>query len=69
MDSVARQRVKAHSLASILLEAGVVTEDQIEAGLELRQQTGRRIGEALVELGAVTEVDLGWALRAHSTPT
>jgi len=59
---VSRQRVKAHSLASILLEAGVVTDEQIEAGLELRQQTGRRIGEALVELGAVTEVDLGWAL-------
>lgn len=63
MDSVSRrERVKAHSLASILLEAGVVNEDQIEAGLELRQQTGKRIGEALVELGAVTEVDLGWAL-------
>jgi MSHA biogenesis protein MshE len=55
-------RVKAHSLGSILVEAGVVTEEQIEAGLEHRQKTGCRIGEALVQLGIVTEVDLGWAL-------
>lgn len=51
-----------HGLASILLDAGVVTAEQIEQGLERHRETGLRIGETLVEIGAATEEDIGWAL-------
>ena len=51
-----------YGLAALLLDAGVVTADQVEAGLARTRETGSRIGEALVEIGAATEVDIGWAL-------
>lgn len=51
-----------HGLAAILLDAGVVTAEQIERGLERHRETGLRIGETLVEIGAATEEDIGWAL-------
>lgn len=52
----------ARSLTSILLEAGVVTIEQVDAGLVRQRTTGLRIGETLVEMGAATEEDIGWAL-------
>ncbi|MEP7027002.1 MAG: ATPase, T2SS/T4P/T4SS family [Candidatus Eisenbacteria bacterium] len=55
------QRV-ARNITSILLEAGVVTQEQIELGLVRQRETGLRIGETLVQSGAVTEEDVGWAL-------
>jgi type II secretory ATPase GspE/PulE/Tfp pilus assembly ATPase PilB-like protein len=55
-------RVNSRTITAILIEAGVVTAEQVEAGLALQRQTGRRIGESLVELGAVSEEDIGWAL-------
>jgi type II secretory ATPase GspE/PulE/Tfp pilus assembly ATPase PilB-like protein len=56
--------VNSRTITAILVDAGVVTPEQVDAGLVLQRQTGRRIGESLVELGAATEVDIGWAL-AH----
>lgn len=55
-------RAHARTLTSILLEAGVVTNEQVESGLIRQRSTGLRIGETLVELGAATEEDIGWAL-------
>lgn len=55
-------RPYARTLASILLEANVVRQDQVEAALIRQRSTGLRIGETLVELGAATEEDIGWAL-------
>ena len=49
-------------IASILLDAGVVTGEQIDAALARQLTTGLKIGETLIELGAVTEEDIGWAL-------
>lgn len=57
-------RVNSRTITAILVDAGAVTTEQVEAGLVLQRQTGRRIGESLVELGAVSEEDIGWAL-AH----
>ncbi len=54
--------VKARTLASILVDAGVITPDQVDAALVLQRSTGLRIGETLVEMGAATEEDIGWAL-------
>jgi type II secretory ATPase GspE/PulE/Tfp pilus assembly ATPase PilB-like protein len=52
------------NITAILVEAGAVTRDQVVVALARQQETGRRIGEALVELGFVSEEDIGWAL-AH----
>jgi type II secretory ATPase GspE/PulE/Tfp pilus assembly ATPase PilB-like protein len=51
-------------VTAILVDAGVVTDAQVEAGLVRQRETGRRIGESLVEMGFVSEEDIGWAL-AH----
>jgi type II secretory ATPase GspE/PulE/Tfp pilus assembly ATPase PilB-like protein len=40
----------------------VVTVEQVERGVLRQRETGLRIGETLVEMGAVTEADVGWAL-------
>ncbi len=50
------------TITDILLEAGVVTTEQIDAALDSQRDSGTRIGEALVELGAASESDIGWAL-------
>jgi MSHA biogenesis protein MshE len=50
------------TITAILVDAGVVTDAQVEAGLALQRQTGRRIGVSLVELGFVSEEDIAWAL-------
>lgn len=55
------QRV-SKNITAILLEAGVVTPEQVERGVLRQRETGLRIGETLVEMGAVTEEDVGWAL-------
>lgn len=55
-------RVYARTITSILVEAGVVTPEQVDAGLVRQRTTGLRIGETLVEMGAATESDIGWAL-------
>lgn len=51
-----------HGLTELLVDAGVVTDEQIQAGLARQRETGLRIGETLVEIGAATEEDIGWAL-------
>lgn len=50
------------NITVILLEAGVVTPEQVEFGVLRQRETGLRIGETLVEMGVVTEEDVGWAL-------
>lgn len=57
-----RSVFKTHGLTSLLLEAGLITQVHIDAALVRQRETGRRIGETLVEMGAVTEEDMGWAL-------
>jgi type II secretory ATPase GspE/PulE/Tfp pilus assembly ATPase PilB-like protein len=49
-------------ITDILLEAGVVTAEQIQTALEYQRSAGVRVGEALVELGAASEHDIAWAL-------
>jgi len=55
-------RTGTHYISEILLAAGVVTEQHIAAALAQQGRTGQRMGEALVELGAATENDIGLAL-------
>ena len=52
-------------LSDILLATGLITQAQIEAGLRAQKRTRRLLGETLVDLGFITEDDLGWALSNH----
>ena len=56
------QRLQNTRITDILVEAGVVTLEQVEAALESQRETGLRVGEQLVAMGAATEEDIGWAL-------
>jgi type IV pilus assembly protein PilB len=55
-------RTQTRYLTEILVEAGVVTPEQVDEALKRQRETGLRTGETLVELGIATEVDIGWAL-------
>ncbi|HJW15041.1 MAG TPA: MSHA biogenesis protein MshE, partial [Thermoanaerobaculia bacterium] len=49
-------------MTSILLDCGLVTPDQVDQAVSRQTETGRMIGETLVELGFTTEESIIWAL-------
>ena len=49
-------------LGQVLVRRGLVTDEQIEAALEHQRGSGKRLGEALVDMGALDERDLVEAL-------
>ena len=59
MDSTPRP---TRRMTSILLDCGLVTSEQIEEAVSRQTETGRMIGETLVELGFTTEESIIWAL-------
>ncbi|MDY7108622.1 MAG: hypothetical protein SYC29_08285, partial [Planctomycetota bacterium] len=56
---------KRKKLGEILQEWGTVNESQIEQALGIAKGTGKRIGEALVEVGICKEEDIAKALAAQ----
>jgi pyrroloquinoline-quinone synthase len=58
--------IKNALFGQILVHLGVVTEDQVEAGLELGSRKGIRIGEALAEMGAANTAQIQEALRIQN---
>jgi type IV pilus assembly protein PilB len=55
--------MKRKLLGEILLDEGLISEEQLKAGLEKqKREKGLKIGEALVALGAVTEEDVAKAI-------
>ncbi|HEY6220950.1 MAG TPA: hypothetical protein VIX13_00275, partial [Candidatus Eisenbacteria bacterium] len=53
---------KKRGLTSILIDGGIVTPEQVDLALVRQVETGRLIGESLVELGFTTEENIAWAL-------
>jgi type IV pilus assembly protein PilB len=49
-------------LGQILVDAGVITTDQLQQGLKAAKEAGSRLGEALVEAGVAKEADVARAL-------
>lgn len=49
-------------LGDLLLEAGLVDREQLQAGLDRRRHTGERLGQALVSLGCLREETIARAL-------
>lgn len=52
-------------LSDVLIAAGLVTQEQVDAALRAQRRTGRLLGETLLDLGYITESDLGWGLSSH----
>jgi type II secretory ATPase GspE/PulE/Tfp pilus assembly ATPase PilB-like protein len=56
------EQIKKGSLGDILFASQIISQADIAAALEEQVRTGCRIGEALVNLGIVTQEDIDWAL-------
>ncbi len=54
--------VKEGMLGDILRQYQIVSETDVNAALAEQQRSGCRFGEALVQLGMVTQEDIDWAL-------
>ena len=60
----------ARRLGEMLLDAGLITREQLEHALDHQRETGKRIGACLIELGLITEEDLADFLsKKHGVPT
>lgn len=55
------ERYGRRKIGEVLIEAGVITEEELNRALEEQQK--RRIGEILIEAGAITEEELNRALE------
>src|SRR5437667_4877314 len=59
-------RIPWRPLGRVLVEQGLLSEDELERALEEQASTGRRLGETLVELGFVSHAALSRALTERS---
>ncbi len=50
-------------LGDILIESGILTQEQLEKALEQHQITGHKLGDTIVEMGFVSDVELMKALE------
>ena len=55
-------KTKKKLLGEFIIEAGLITQDQMHKALEHQKKAGMRIGDALVEMGLIKEEDLIAAL-------
>ena len=49
---------KKMRLGDMLLDAGVISEEELTAALALQKRTGHKIGRSLMDTGAITESEL-----------
>ncbi len=54
--------VHKERIGDILLSAGLINEEELELGLKHQQETDKKLGETLVELGVIEGVELAAAL-------
>lgn len=52
-------------LGDVLVNSGVISEEQLQRGLELQKGSGRKLGETLVDEGLVTEENITNALSSQ----
>jgi hypothetical protein len=65
MEAVEAARIAWRPLGRLLVEQGLLTDDELERALVLQQTTGKRLGETIVELGFVSGPDLSSALATQ----
>ncbi len=49
-------------IGEIFVERGFISDEQLQAAVEMQRKTGQRLGEVLVEQGALSRLDLASAL-------
>jgi type IV pilus assembly protein PilB len=54
--------IKKKNIGTLLREYGLIGDQDLREGLKLQEETGLRLGEALVRLGKVTAEDIDWIL-------
>ena len=54
---------KKKRLGDILIDAGVINEEQLAAALTEQKEKGQKLGETLIDLGFTTEVEIANALH------
>ena len=59
------RRVVDKQLGELLVERGIISREQLDKALSLKQEKGGLIGEILVELGFAREEDIAHALTAQ----
>lgn len=59
------KRIINKQLGELLIERGIITEEQLEKALTQQKESGGLIGEILVEKGFAKEVDIAQALTAQ----
>ncbi len=58
------QEGKKHhqKFGEMLIYYKIITPEQLEEGLKIQKNTGKRIGEILIDLGRVTQDEINWVL-------
>ena len=59
--------VQAILFGEILLRSGKIDQGQLDRALALKAENGARMGEALVELGAITWADVSEAVHVQES--
>jgi type IV pilus assembly protein PilB len=49
-------------LGDVLVQRGLITQEQLDEALSRQRMGGRRLGELLLSMGAITQEQLSWAL-------
>jgi hypothetical protein len=64
-----KARNSRNLLGSLLLRAEVLSSEQLDEALSVQQRTLKRLGDILVEMGAVTHQQLAQMMRLQTTET
>ncbi len=59
-----KQKEKKHpqKLGEMLIYYKIITPKQLEEGLKIQKDRGKRIGEIVIDLGMVTQDEINWVL-------
>ena len=52
-------------LGQLLIEKGLITQQQLDHALKIQKEKGGLIGEILLALGYIKETDIAWALSSQ----
>ncbi|HEY5502311.1 MAG TPA: hypothetical protein VIJ97_03300, partial [Candidatus Anoxymicrobiaceae bacterium] len=62
---MAQAKKKAKSVTHLLIEDGLVSQEQLLSALEQKKQTGKSLARTLIEMGIVSEAKLTEVLAQH----
>ena len=65
IELMAQAKKKAKSVTHLLIEDGLVSQEQLLSALEQKKQTGKSLARTLIEMGIVSEAKLTEVLAQH----